>query len=68
MSLREERLRKRGIPLPRSAAEDLPRHAEKAPAPKAASPTFREAAEAFQAEYGVITLGSVDKVDSQITR
>lgn len=53
----DERLRKRGIPLPRSAAEDQPRHAEKAPAPKAASPTFREAAEAFQAEYGVITLG-----------
>lgn len=53
----DERLRKRGIPLPRSGAEDQPRHAEKAPAPKTAGPTFREAAEAFQAEYGVITLG-----------
>lgn len=53
----DERLRKRGIPLPRSAADDQPRRGEKAPAPKAVGPTFREAAEAFQAEYGVITLG-----------
>ena len=53
----DERLRKRGIPLPRSTAEEQPRHAEKAPAKKATGPTFREAAEAFQAEYGVIKRG-----------
>lgn len=50
----DERLRKRGVPLP---SYSDPGVAAAAPPRKAKGPLFREAAEAFQAEYGVITLG-----------
>ena len=55
----EERLRRRGVG-PAEAAERAPAArapAERGRAAKAAGPTFREAADAFLAEYQVITFG-----------
>jgi len=52
----DERLRKRGVPLPvgKAAAEAVP---EPKPSVAKMGPTFRDAAAAFVAEYEVITLG-----------
>jgi integrase len=67
----DERLRRRGIPLPTPAEQDrgdvaaalarIPKHRRKAkPVPK--GPTFREAAKAFIAEFNIITHGERNAV------
>lgn len=56
----DDRLRRRGLPLPTDderAAAGEPLFLRPRPKAKPAGPTFRDAADAFVAEYGVITHG-----------